>query len=106
MDVVFREHEPFYGEATDLTDVFPDLLSNDVPSSDCEAWKDREEKDNHEASREVVSGVIPAEEMEQVQGQGEPQDSINGELQWSKPNEERNPQVYTRRHKNGAQGTS
>jgi transposase InsO family protein len=103
MDVVFREHEPFYGEATDLTDVFPDLLSNDIPSLDCKAGEDKEEKDSDEASHEVVVGVIPDEdntiEIEQVQREGEPQGSVNRDLRWSKPNEERNPQVYTRRHK-------
>uniref|UniRef100_A0ACD5X204 Uncharacterized protein n=1 Tax=Avena sativa TaxID=4498 RepID=A0ACD5X204_AVESA len=106
MDVVFREHEPFYGEATnltDLTDVFPDLLSTEISSSDCKAVEDKH-KDNHEASREVVIGVIPAEDMntieiEQVHGEGETQGSVNRDLLWSKPNEEQNPQVYTRRHK-------
>jgi hypothetical protein len=36
MDVMFREHEPFYGGPQDLTDVFPDLSSSDVSDWDNE----------------------------------------------------------------------
>ena len=36
MDVVFREHESFYGEPTDLSDVFPDLFTDKNLDVDCE----------------------------------------------------------------------
>uniref|UniRef100_A0ACD5U385 Uncharacterized protein n=1 Tax=Avena sativa TaxID=4498 RepID=A0ACD5U385_AVESA len=86
---------------------FDDYLSNygiihqtTCPDSDCETGKNKEEKDKHE-SPEVIIGVIPSEDMntaenEQVQREGEPQG-----LRWSKPNEEHNLQVYTRRHQTG-----
>ena len=34
MDVTFRENESFYGEPTDLTDVFPELFTDDSPDVD------------------------------------------------------------------------
>lgn len=81
MDVVFRENEPFYGEPTDLTDVFPDLFSNDISDAECAAGGEREEKDNNGAYQEVIIGLIPAEdtntsEIEQIQGQEGPQDTL------------------------------
>ena len=36
MDVVFREHEPFYGESVDLSDVFPDSFTDDLLDADYE----------------------------------------------------------------------
>ena len=60
MDVIFREHESFYGEPTDLTDVFPDLFINDIISNtDCETGEDKEEEDNCAASRKMIVGAIP-----------------------------------------------
>ena len=36
MDVVFREHEPFYGGSVDLSDVFPDSFTDDLLDADYE----------------------------------------------------------------------
>jgi hypothetical protein len=104
MDVVFREHEPFYGEPTDLTDVFPDLFTHDVSEIDYETGGDKEGKDKNATSEEMIVGVIPADdvsmlEIEQGQVHGEQQDTSNERLRWSKPNEEHECQVYTRRNR-------
>ena len=40
MDVVFKEHEPFYGEPVDLTDVFPDSCPCNVLDMD-ETWGEK-----------------------------------------------------------------
>jgi hypothetical protein len=101
MDVVFREHEPFYGEPTDLVDAFPDLFTNDTLDADCKTRGDEREEDNEEATREVIVGVIPTGEganileEEQGQTQGELQSTQNKESRWPRPNEEHNLQVYS-----------
>jgi hypothetical protein len=102
MDVVFREHEPFYGEPTDLTNVFPDSFANDI--SDMETGGDKEKEKDDAASRKVIFGAVPDEdvsvlETEQGKAQEGQDDTSNEALQWPKPNEEHNPQVYTRRHR-------
>jgi hypothetical protein len=110
MDIVFREHEPFYGEPVDLTDVFPDTFPNDVPNVDNETGGEKGEDSNSKISREVVVGVIPLEDSHDDKNEGstgEGQDLMQGEQQgapnegsrWSKPNEEQEVQVYTRRHR-------
>jgi hypothetical protein len=95
-DVVFREHVPFYGEPTDLTDVFPDMFTNEILGEDCEAGGEEVEEDDTSTSREMIIGVIPSE-IEHEERQGEKNDSSNEALRWPKPNEENKIQVYTRR---------
>ena len=63
MDVVFREHVPFYGEPVDLTDVFPDLYVNDVTDLNNEIGEYKGEEDNEATSRNMIIGVIPAGEI-------------------------------------------
>jgi hypothetical protein len=69
MDVIFREFEPFYGEKTDLTSLFPDL---DSPTMD-DVSREGENSDLHNGSHEqqrskmeaVVGGWVPqSKEME------------------------------------------
>jgi hypothetical protein len=67
MDVVFREHVPFYGDPVDLTDVFPDLYVNDVTDLNNETGGDKCQEDNEAASRNMIIGVIPAEDMYNVE---------------------------------------
>nr|XP_051207078.1 uncharacterized protein LOC127322164 [Lolium perenne] len=99
MDVVFREQEPFYGESTDLTDVFPDLVTNDISDADCEIGGDKDEENNDTTLRKVIIGAIPVgDEIEQGQIQREEQDIQNEAPQWPRPNEQREIQVYKRRH--------
>ena len=108
MDVVFKEHEPFYGEPVDLTDVFPDSFPDDV--LDNETGGEKGEDSNSTTSREVVVGVIPQEDSHddrvvgsnregQGQMQGEQQGARNEVLHWPRSNEEQKVRVYTRRHR-------
>ena len=96
MDVVFREHEPFYGEPTDLTDVFPDLFTDNLLDADCGIGGDKEEGDDDTTSKGMIIGVIRAE-TEEEQRKGEQYDTSNAAPRWPKPNEEREMQVYTRK---------
>ena len=111
MDVVFREHEPYYGEPVDLTDVFPDLFSSDVSDLDNGTGGEKEgEESNSTPSREMVVGVIPLEDrndnidVDLIEGepgrtmQGERQNTSTEVMRWARPNEEQNLRVYTRRH--------
>ena len=97
MDVVFREQEPFYGEPTDLTDVFPDLFANENLDADCETGGDKEEEDDA-TSRKMIVGVIPVE-TEQERRHEQQYDTSSEAFRWPKPNEERGIQVYTRRRR-------
>ena len=112
MDVIFREHEPFYGEPQDLTDVFPDPFTSDVLDMDNEPGGEKGEENNPSASRRIVVGVIPQEDsdvdrdVEPIEGeqpQGEQQGTSNEVLQWPRPNEEQNLRVYTRRRRHQAE---
>ncbi|KAM3231411.1 hypothetical protein ACQJBY_061539 [Aegilops geniculata] len=96
MDVVFREHEPFYGEPTDLTDVFPDLFTDNMLDADCGTGGDKEEGDDDTTSKGMIIGVIRAE-TEEEQRKGEQYDTSNAAPRWRKPNEEKEMQVYTRK---------
>jgi hypothetical protein len=107
MDVTFRENESFYGEPTDLTDVFPDMFTNDVSDLNCEIREDKEDENQIMASRETIVGVIPREDVHddvcelnagQEQVQGDHQDTSNEAIRWPRFNEEQNLQVYSRRH--------
>jgi transposase InsO family protein len=104
MDVVFREHEPFYGEPTDLSDAFPDLFTNDALDAECKTGGDKSDENNEEADRKIIVGVIPTSEGENTleaergQTQGELQSTQNRESRWPQPNEEHNLQVYSRRN--------
>jgi hypothetical protein len=94
MDVVFREQESFYGESTDLSDVFPDLVTNNISDADCETGgdRDKDEENNGTTSTKLIIGAIPiGDEIEQ--------EIPNEASRWPKPNEEREIQVYKRRHK-------
>jgi hypothetical protein len=44
MDVVFREHEPYYGEPVDLTNVFPNLYVDDATDLDNKTGEKKEKK--------------------------------------------------------------
>ena len=88
MDVVFREHEPFYEEPTDLTDVFPDLFNDDIPDGDYKTGGDDSKEDSDAISQKKIVGVIPTED-------------VHKDVRWSKPNEEKQVQVYKRRHRTG-----
>jgi hypothetical protein len=63
MDVVLREHEPYYGEPIDLTDVFPDY----VTGLDNERWGDGSREDNDVAPEKMIVGVIPVGERDRKQ---------------------------------------
>jgi hypothetical protein len=108
MDVVFKEHESFYGEPTDLADVFPELFNGDISDTDFETGGDKVQEDNGGASTDMIVGAIPAGgthdhgnggmpeiEREQRESDGEPYEP----LRWTRPNEEHQLQVYTRRHR-------
>jgi hypothetical protein len=51
MDIVFREHEPFYGEPVDLTDAFPDAFPSGVLDLDSETGGEKGEERNSTTSR-------------------------------------------------------
>jgi hypothetical protein len=54
MDVVFKEHESFYGEPTDLANVFPELFNDDVSYSDCGTGGDKAQEDNGAALKDMT----------------------------------------------------
>jgi hypothetical protein len=108
MDVVFKEHESFYGEPTDLADVFPELFNDDVSDTDCEPGGDKVQEDNGATLKDMIVGSVPPgsahddgnvdiQEIERERGesQGEPDEA----MRWPRPNEEQQLQVYTRRHR-------
>lgn len=107
MDVMFRENESFYGEPTDLTDVFPDMFTSDVSDLDSEPGGDKEGENQTTTSREIIIGVIPRKDVHddvcvsegREQVQGEHQEEPNEAMRWPRFNEERNLQVYSRRHR-------
>jgi hypothetical protein len=80
MDVTFRESVPFYGERTNLSELFADL-----DSLDKSVIHKEDEKGNENESR-FITGSIPY-----------PVDKPASTSGGTKPNEERNLQVYTRR---------
>jgi hypothetical protein len=59
MDVTFRENVPFYGEPTDLTDVFPELFNDDSSDGVLRTWGDKRREDNDATSQKMIVGVIP-----------------------------------------------
>jgi hypothetical protein len=101
---VCEQHEPFYGEPINLTDVFPDTFSSDVLDLENETGGEEGEESNSKISRELVIGVIPPEDSHgdkigvstegQELMQGVRQGTPNEVLHWSKPNEEQEVQVY------------
>ncbi|VAH22706.1 unnamed protein product [Triticum turgidum subsp. durum] len=92
MDVTFRESEPFYGEKTDLSTLFEELDHSQSMqggqegecnlSGECSTNGDKEQPI---PTPKIVGSFIPI--------------VVDGAEQqrWQRPNEERNPQVYTRR---------
>ena len=77
--MVFREHEPFYGEPTNLMDVFPDLFTDDMLDADCGTGGDKEEGAGDATSKGMIIGVIPVE-AEQEQRKDEKYDTSNEAL--------------------------
>src|SRR6266540_1631631 len=110
MDVVFREQESFYGEPTDLADVFPDVSTNDVQDADYETGGDKGEENNDTVTREMIIGVIPAREVSDDDSEDKSeavQEQTQGELENTQSHESQRPQsserqylkVYTQRHR-------
>jgi hypothetical protein len=108
MDVTFTENRSFYGEPTDLTHVFPNMFTSDIPYLNYETEEDKGEENQITTSRETVVGVIPREYVhddvcdlnaEQDQVQGEHQDTSNETMELPRFNEEQNLQVYSQRHR-------
>lgn len=105
MDVTFRENAPFYGEPTDLTDVFPDLFNDDSSDGVLRAGGDERREDNDATSQKMIVGVIPT--GDEPDGRDEDtsnteQDHTQGEQQVYQPEGSRwrkNLQVYSRRHR-------
>jgi hypothetical protein len=64
MDVVFKEHEPYYGEPVDLTDVFPDLYVDNATELDNKTGGDKGEKDSDATSQNMIVGVIPIDDLQ------------------------------------------
>jgi hypothetical protein len=106
MDMTFRESEPFYGEKTDLSSLFDfDSPSTIDASGEGETKLVRAKED--EQSR-VVVGSIPSPASEERWTK--PNEEVNlrvhtrrqatSEERWRKPNEEENLKVYTRRNRN------
>ena len=89
MDVTFRESEPLYGEKIDLSMLFEDL---DPPKSieDGQKGENTSNVGEEEQQRMPIVGSIPAVVDEEIKSNAQ---------RWPKPNEENNPQVYTRREK-------
>nr|XP_051180101.1 uncharacterized protein LOC127294339 [Lolium perenne] len=111
MDVVFREHDAFYGGPIDLTDVFPDMFADDTSETDCATGGDKAEEGNDALTNNMIVRIMPTgdthgdecasvSETDNEDVQGEFQDRPN-EAQWPKPNEDRQLQVYSRRHRTG-----
>lgn len=109
LDVIFREHESFYGQPTDLSDVFPDSFSNDVLDAYCETRGDNKGEEDYQAPREMIVATIPTGDVhdgdegtvepEQEQEHGD-QQCISNEARSPKPNEEHDLQVFKRRKRN------
>jgi hypothetical protein len=85
MDVTFRDAEPFYGEKTDLSALFEDL---DPPKSigDGQEGESASNAEGEEQERMPIVVSIPAAVEKTENNQ-----------KWPRPNEENNPQVYTRK---------
>ena len=110
MDVVFKEHESFYGEPADLADVFPELFNNNILDTDCDIGGGKMQEDNGAARNDMIVGVIPAggaydhghgsvpeTEREPRESQG----AFDEAIRWARPNEKQQLQVYTRRLRRG-----
>lgn len=109
MDVTFRANESFYGEPTDLTEVFPELFIDDSADGDGDSGTggDDSREDSDAISQKMIVGVIPMEDVHddmgvidagQDQVQGEQQDGSNEVVQRSRYDEQ-NLQVYSRRQR-------
>ena len=72
MDVTFRENVPFYGEPTDLTDVFPDLFNDDSSDGVFRTGGYERREDNDAASQKMIVGVIPTEDEPDGRDEDEP----------------------------------
>jgi hypothetical protein len=88
--------------------VFPDLINGDVPDTHCGAGGDTSQGNNGAALKDMVVGAIPAggvhdhgsHSIPEIEGeQGESQGETDEAIQWPRPNEEHQLQVYTRRHR-------
>ena len=101
----------FYGEPTDLTDVFPDLFNDDSSDGVLRTGGDERREDNDATSQEMIVGVIPTGDEPDGKDEDEPdgrdedtsnaeRDHTQGEQQEYQTKRSRWPQnlkVYTRR---------